>query len=193
MVLPKVLSIFASSMSVFTVTGCLARCYGVHRCLPQSVSVWREYCIHANRASVLGLTSTHVVTRFGFWIYFKHLFVVGLSCISVRCQLWSLTIRLFSLYGQAFCVLTAVIQLIKNTVLTFAVVGLFSPPPCGFSRIVEKRRAQRRRFWHTCPYIYFSPSQKISAQGHLRSGHQVRSKDPTSKIFMITPWLQFLR
>ena len=41
--------------------------------------------------------------------------------------------------------------------------------------------ARRPFFWHTLLYINFSPFQKISAQGRLRSRHQVRSSDSTSK------------
>ena len=37
-------------------------------------------------------------------------------------------------------------------------------------------------FLHSFSYMIFAPFQKISAQGHLRSGHQFRSSDPISKI-----------
>ena len=59
--------------------------------------------------------------------------------------------------------------------------GAFERPPSGFSRIAKNGGAQRRQvFTHLTP-IFSATFVKISTQCHVRSGHQVRSSDPTTK------------
>ena len=56
------------------------------------------------------------------------------------------------------------------------------PPPSGFSRIAKKRRRAAPPGFHPpYPPVFCATFVKISAQGHVRSGHQVRSSDPTTK------------
>ena len=59
--------------------------------------------------------------------------------------------------------------------LAFALVILTTQSV--FLRIAKKRL----RFLHIFSYILSAPFLKVSDQGHLWSGHQVRSSDPTSK------------
>ena len=48
--------------------------------------------------------------------------------------------------------------------------------PSGFSRIARKRRRAAPPFFSTCSQLNLTHCVKISAPGHQRSGHQVRSK-----------------
>ena len=50
--------------------------------------------------------------------------------------------------------------------------------PFRFSWIAKKRR---RRFLHSCLDSCSATYLKILGPGHFRSGHQVRSSDPTSE------------
>ena len=75
--------------------------------------------------------------------------------------------------------------------LTFAWVGVFLTSN-GFVSIAQKpRRATCRFFLHRCLSI-FSNYVKIFTPGHLRSGHQVSSSEPTSKKacdrFTVSDW-----
>ena len=54
-------------------------------------------------------------------------------------------------------------------------------PPEVFFAIAKKRRQQRRRFLHSCSDNCSATFLKILGPGHQRSGHQVRSSDPTSE------------
>ena len=56
--------------------------------------------------------------------------------------------------------------------------------PTGFSRIAKKQRRTAPPFLHTFSYINLAPFQNISTQGHLRSGHQVRSSNLTKKKYL---------
>ena len=51
--------------------------------------------------------------------------------------------------------------------------------PRGFSRIAKTRRREAPLFY-TLSAINYAPFLKILSPGHLGSGHQVRSSDPTS-------------
>ena len=56
------------------------------------------------------------------------------------------------------------------------------PPPLRFSEGSEKTAARSAAgFSPTLPPIFSATFVKISAQCHVRSGHQVRSSDPTTK------------
>ena len=57
--------------------------------------------------------------------------------------------------------------------------ALESPPPV-FSRFPKNGSAQRRRFWHSLPYIFSAYVVNISDPGHARSGHQGTSRDLTA-------------
>ena len=60
--------------------------------------------------------------------------------------------------------------------------GRLNAPPSGFSRIAKKRRRAAPPGFHPpYPPIFSATFVKISGQGHVRSGHQVRSSDPTTK------------
>ena len=60
--------------------------------------------------------------------------------------------------------------------------GRLNAPPSGFSRIAEKTAARSAAgFLPTLPPIFSATFVKISTQCHVRSGHQVRSSDPTTK------------
>ena len=48
-------------------------------------------------------------------------------------------------------------------------------------RSLAENGAQRGRVLHTLSHILSALFLKISAEGHLRSGHQVKSSDPTSE------------
>ena len=69
--------------------------------------------------------------------------------------------------------------------LTRALLGgcLNAPPPSGFSRLAKiRRRAAPPGFHPPYPHpIFYATFVKISIQCHVRSGHQVRSSDPTTK------------
>ena len=58
--------------------------------------------------------------------------------------------------------------------------GRLNAPPSGFSRIAKIRR-RAAGFSPTLPPIFSATFVKISTQSHVRSGHQVRSSDPTTK------------
>ena len=72
-----------------------------------------------------------------------------------------------------------------NTILTFALVGgggiILAPPPVVFRGQLENEREQRNQTWHTFSLINFKSVVKFLCQGHIRSGHQVESRDLTSK------------
>ena len=56
------------------------------------------------------------------------------------------------------------------------------PPPSCFSMIAKKTAARSAAgFTPTLPPIFSATFVKISTQCHVRSGHQVRSSDPTTK------------
>ena len=60
--------------------------------------------------------------------------------------------------------------------------GAFERPPLRFFEDSEKTAARSAAgFSPTLPPIFSATFVKISAQGHVRSGHQVRSSDPTTK------------
>ena len=60
--------------------------------------------------------------------------------------------------------------------------GAFERPPPLFFEDSEKTAARSAAgFSPTLPPIFSATFVKISAQGHVRSGHQVRSSDPTTK------------
>ena len=60
--------------------------------------------------------------------------------------------------------------------------GAFERPPSGFSRLAKKTAARSAAgFSPTLPPIFSATFVKISTQCHVRSGHQVRSSDPTTK------------
>ena len=66
--------------------------------------------------------------------------------------------------------------------LTLPLVGVQMSPPLNVPPTVTKNGgAERRRFWHTLCPINFAPFLKILSLGHIRLGHEVRSRDPTSK------------
>ena len=52
--------------------------------------------------------------------------------------------------------------------------GVWTPPPRGFSRL-----ARKRRFFTDLIPIFLATFVKVSILGHARSGHKVRSSDPT--------------
>ena len=56
------------------------------------------------------------------------------------------------------------------------------PPPLRFFQDSEKTAARSAAgFSPTLPPIFSATFVKISTQCHVRSGHQVRSSDPTTK------------
>ena len=56
------------------------------------------------------------------------------------------------------------------------------PPPLRFFEDSKKTAARSAaRFSPTLPPIFSATFVKISTQCHVRSGHQVRSSDPTTK------------
>ena len=56
------------------------------------------------------------------------------------------------------------------------------PPPLRFFEDNEKTAARSAAgFSPTLPRIFSATFVKISTQCHVRSGHQVRSSDPTTK------------
>ena len=60
--------------------------------------------------------------------------------------------------------------------------GAFERPPFRFFEDSEKTAARSAAgFSPTLPPIFSATFVKISAQSHVRSGHQVRSSDPTTK------------
>ena len=60
--------------------------------------------------------------------------------------------------------------------------GAFERPPLRFFEDSEKKTARSAAgFSPTLPPIFSANFVKISAQDHVRSGHQVRSSDPTTK------------
>ena len=60
--------------------------------------------------------------------------------------------------------------------------GRLNASPSGFSRIAKKTAARSAAgFSPTLPPIFSATFVKISTQCHVRSGHQVRSSDPTTK------------
>ena len=60
--------------------------------------------------------------------------------------------------------------------------GAFERPPLRFFEDSEKTAARSAAgFSPTLPPILSATFVKISAQGHVRSGHQIRSSDPTTK------------
>ena len=61
--------------------------------------------------------------------------------------------------------------------------GRLNAPPLRFFEDSKKKTAARSAagFSPTLPPIFSATFVKISAQGHVRSGHQVRSSDPTTK------------
>ena len=59
--------------------------------------------------------------------------------------------------------------------------GRLDAPLRFFKNSEKKQRRAAAHFLHTFLYILPAHFLKISAQGHLRSGHQVRSSDPTSE------------
>ena len=63
-------------------------------------------------------------------------------------------------------------------------VGHFDHTNCFFANSEKTAARSAAVVLHTFLYINFAPFQKISAQGHLRSGHQVRSSAPTSKKYL---------
>ena len=63
-------------------------------------------------------------------------------------------------------------------------VGHFDHTNCFFANSEKTAARSGAVFLHTFLYINFAPFQKISTQGHLRSGHQVRSSAPTSKKYL---------
>ena len=69
------------------------------------------------------------------------------------------------------------------TLLTFALVGgggHFAPPPhVVFRGYLENEGEQRNQTWHTFSLINFTSAVK-NCLGHIRSGHQVESRDQTS-------------
>ena len=71
-----------------------------------------------------------------------------------------------------------------NYGLTRALLGgrLNPPPPFRFFEASENTAALRAAgFSPTLPPIFSATFVKISTQCHVRSGHQVRSSDPTTK------------
>ena len=52
---------------------------------------------------------------------------------------------------------------------------LDAPRPSRF--LVDKKKRQRRRFWHTCSDIFSTPCVKIMVPGGLRSGQVTTSKN----------------
>ena len=60
--------------------------------------------------------------------------------------------------------------------------GRLNAPPLRFFEDSEKTAARSAAgFSPTLPPIFSATFVKISPQGHVRSGHQVRSSDPTTK------------
>ena len=60
--------------------------------------------------------------------------------------------------------------------------GAFERPPLRFFEDSEKTAARSAAgFSLTLPPIFSATFVKMSAQGHVRLGHQVRSSDPTTK------------
>ena len=60
--------------------------------------------------------------------------------------------------------------------------GHFGPPPLWFFEDNSKtKREQRNQTWHTFSLINFTSVVKFLCRGHIRSGHQVESRDLTSK------------
>ena len=49
-----------------------------------------------------------------------------------------------------------------------------------FRGVQKNGGAQLRQIWHTLSGIFFAHCLQKSSPGHLRSGHQIRSKRPTS-------------
>ena len=75
--------------------------------------------------------------------------------------------------------------ILLETLLTRALLGggrLNAPPPLRFFEASENPAALRAAgFLPTLPPIFSARFVKISTQCHVRSGHQVRSSDPTTK------------
>ena len=71
----------------------------------------------------------------------------------------------------------------KSSSLTRAQLGGggWTLPPWGFSRQLKNGGVQRRRFLHSCSDNSSATFLKILGPGHQRSGHQVRSSNPTSE------------
>ena len=60
--------------------------------------------------------------------------------------------------------------------------GVWAPPPLRFFEDSEKTAARSAAgFSPTLPPIFSATFVKISTKCHMRSGHQVRSTDPTTK------------
>ena len=59
--------------------------------------------------------------------------------------------------------------------------GSFWPPPVVFRGYLKNETEQRNQTWHTFSLINFTSVVKFLCRGHIRSGHQVESRDLTSK------------
>ena len=75
---------------------------------------------------------------------------------------------------------------IYNRILTRALLGgrlnAPPPPPLRFFEASENTAARSAAgFSPTLPPIFSTTFVKISTQCHVRSGHQVKSSDPTTK------------
>ena len=83
---------------------------------------------------------------------------------------------------------------LRGLSLAFALVWgdhFAPPPPVVFRRKLENEEEQRNQTWHTFQLINFTSTVK-NCLGHIRSGHQVESRDLTFKRLMLVPQLQFL-
>ena len=59
--------------------------------------------------------------------------------------------------------------------------GVFEHPPSGFFKTAQKpRRAAPRFLAHLTPHLFRTLPENFDP-GHLRSGHGIRSSDPTSE------------
>ena len=67
----------------------------------------------------------------------------------------------------------------EDSLKTFTLVG-GGENPLRFFEHIEKGDSKRRRFKHTFSAILSTPFLKVWSPGHLRSGHQVTSIEPTS-------------
>ena len=70
----------------------------------------------------------------------------------------------------------------RRTFYQLTTGGAFERPPLRFFEDSEKTAARSAaEFSPTLSPIFSATFVKISAQGRVRSGHQVRSSDPTTK------------